>query len=246
MEISATKYLVSATWDDVPHLDDEQKARMLRETRPHLRDARSRGIPSLGVGAIYPIEISEIVCDPFKIPDYWPRAYAMDVGWKRTAALWGAQDPDTGVVYMYAEYYRGQAEPSVHAAAIRERGEWIPGVIDPAARGRAQKDGAILMDDYRDLGLETTPAINAVAAGIDRVYEWLSTGQLKIFSTLQNTLTEYRMYERDENQKIVKVNDHLMDCLRYWAMSGIAVARCVPYEDREEVTYRNRSAVGGY
>src|SRR6516162_8297821 len=44
----------------------------------------------------------------------------------------GARDPASGMVYLYSEHYQGQGEPSSHAQAIRARGDWILGVIDPA------------------------------------------------------------------------------------------------------------------
>src|SRR6185312_13998541 len=119
---------------------------------------------------------------------------------------------------------RGQAEPSVHACSVKARGEWIPGVIDPAARGRSQIDGQQLLGDYRDLGLELSEADNAVEAGIYAVWERLSAARIKVFKTLQSFLAEYRLYRRDENGRIVKANDHLMDCLRYGIVSGLQYA----------------------
>jgi len=223
-EISESKYLVQASWDDVPHLDEKTKAELLAATPPHLRDARSRGEPSLGAGAIYPIQLSEVVCDPFPIPPHYPRAYALDVGWNRTAALWGAWDRETDCWYLYTEHYRGQAEPSIHATAIRARGEWIPGAIDPASRGRTQDDGAQLMVQYVELGLHLVKADNALEAGIYDVWQRLSTGRLKVFRTLMNWQVEYRLYRRDEKGKIVKQFDHLMDCTRYLIRTGPTIA----------------------
>lgn len=213
--IEPGKALVTCGWDDVPHLDAQTKRELLAATPPHLRDARSKGTPSLGAGAIYPVELSEVLVDPFEIPPYFPRAYALDVGWNRTAALWGAKDRTTGIIYLYTEHYRGQAEPSVHATAINARGRWIPGTIDPAARGRGQKDGVQLLQDYRDLGLRLVEADNALEAGLFDVFERLSTGRLKAFSTLMNWQAEYRLYRRDEKGKVVKEFDHLMDAMRY-------------------------------
>jgi hypothetical protein len=201
---------------------------LLESTQPHLRDARSKGTPSLGAGAIYPVPLSEILCDPFQIPPYWPRCYMLDVGWNRTAALWGALDRTTDCWYAYTEHYRGQAEPSTHATAIRARGEWIPGGIDPAARGRSQADGKRLMVTYTHLGLKLTPAINAVDAGIYDVWMRLTTGRLKIFRTLQNWQAEYRLYRRDEKGAIVEQHDHLMDTTRYLVMSGPSIAIVMP------------------
>lgn len=219
---------VTATWDDAPHLTEKDKDDLLSAFPPHQRDARTKGIPALGSGAIYPIPESDIVVAPFEIPLFWRRAYGLDVGWNRTAAIWGAYDDDNDVLYLYSEHYRGQAEPSVHADAIRARGDTIKGVIDPASRGRSQKDGDQLLRHYQDLGLNLSLAQNGVESGIFDVYQRLSSGRLKVFSTLQNWLQEYRVYRRDDNGRVVKENDHLMDASRYLCRSGIQVADFLP------------------
>lgn len=242
--VSESRYLVQAGWDDVPHLDEKTKKELLDSTLPHLRDARSKGIPSLGAGAIYPIPESEILVAPFAIPAHWPRGYAMDVGWNRTAALWGAYDRSTDCVFLYTEHYRGQAEPSVHAAAIRARGEWIPGKIDPASRGRSQKDGAQLLQMYQDLGLSLDPADNGVETGLYAVWERLSTGRMKVFSTLQNWLAEYRLYRRDEKGKIVKEFDHLMDATRYLVNGGLDWMRVQPVLVTQQRGVMGDSSIG--
>jgi len=229
-EISESKYLVQAAWEDVPHLDEKTKKELLAATPPHLRDARTKGEPSLGAGAIYPVELSEILVDPFPIPAHWPRCYALDVGWNRTAALWGALDREVDCWYFYTEHYRGKAEPSIHATAIQARGKWIPGVIDPAARGRSQKDGQQLLVTYLELGLNLTEALNALEAGIYEVWLRLSTGRIKVFTTLMNWQAEYRLYQRDEDGNVVKQFDHLMDDMRYLILSGLTVAKPVPVQ----------------
>ena len=218
-----SRFLVMATWDDVPHLSPEVKKELWNAIPPYQRDARAKGVPQLGSGAIYPVPESDIICDPFEIPKHWPRMYALDVGWNRTAALWLAHDRQSQTIYGYAEHYRGQAEPSVHADAIKARGAWMSGVIDPAARGRGQKDGAQLIKDYRDLGLNLTEANNAVESGIYDVWQRMSGGRFKIFRSCQNWLSEYRLYRRDEKGRIVKERDHLMDCTRYGVL-GIHMA----------------------
>lgn len=214
-EIDSSKYLVSAGWNDVPHLDEKTKAELMRATPPHLRKARAEGIPSLGAGAIYPIEEDDILVNDFQLPRHFLRGYALDVGWNRTAALWGALDRQSDVIYLYREYYRGQAEPAVHAQAIRARGEWMTGCIDPASRGRTQNDGTQMVQLYKRANLNLIYANNEVEAGIQDVWERLSTGRIKVFRSLQAFMAEYRIYRRDENGKIVKKNDHLMDTMRY-------------------------------
>lgn len=217
--------VITATWDDVPHLSEKNKSEMLAAYPPHQRDARTKGIPALGSGAIYPVPESEFVITGFELPLHWRRGYALDVGWNRTAALFAAYDDDADTIYFYDEHYRGQAEPAVHAQAIKARGEWMMGVIDPASHGRNQKDGNQLFALYEQLGLHITNAKNGVESGIYEVYQRLSSGRIKVFSNCVNFLGEYRLYRRDENGKIIKENDHLMDDMRYFCVSGIDVAR---------------------
>lgn len=232
MDITPSKHLTTCGWDDVPHIDAQTKAELLASTLPHLRAARSQGTPSQGSGAIYPMLESEFVINPIPIAPHWPRSYGLDVGWNRTAAVWGALDRDQDVLYLYSEHYRAEAEAPIHTAAINARGEWIPGVIDPAARGRSQIDGQNLLAIYRGLGLKLIPADNAVEAGILDTQMRLQEGRLKVFNTMQNWLAEFRDYHREEDKygvaKVVKEFDHLMDATRYLVRTGLRVATIQP------------------
>lgn len=214
-EVNSSKFYTTAGWNDVPHIDEKTKREIEENTPPHLRAARMHGEPSLGAGAIYPISPDEFRIAPFQIPDYFRRGYGFDPGWNRTAAVWGAYDGDNDILYLYSEHYRGQAEPSIHADGIKARGAWMPGIADYAGRNI---DGEKVIEQYRKLGLKLTNADKSVEAGIQAVWQRLSTGRLKVFSTLANWFDEYRFYIRDENGKIVKKDDHLMDATRYLVM----------------------------
>ncbi len=242
-----SKWCIGITWDDVPHIDEDDKKRLWDSIPPYQREARTKGIPALGSGVIYPVPESAYVVDPFELPSYWPRAYGLDVGWNRTAAIWGAWDRQNDTVYLYSEHYQGEAPPQIHADAIRARGWWIPGAIDPASSGSSQLDGKRLADEYRDLSLDLALADNAVEAGIHAVYRRLASGRLKVFRTLPNFLSEIRLYRRDEKGKIVKERDHLMDATRYLVMTGMARGTTeahVHVEDHQQPHGRN--VVTGY
>jgi phage terminase large subunit-like protein len=217
-----SKYVVQAGWKDVPHLDGEERRKLMANTPPYQIQARTEGEPALGAGAIYPIGESEITVPHRTIPEDWPRAFGMDVGWNRTAVVWGARDPSSGVIYLYSEHYQGQGEPASHAQAIRGRGDWIAGVIDPSCLGSSQIDGRTLMQLYTRLGLRLMAAENAVEAGITEVWNLLVSGRLKVMESLTNWLREFRKYHRDDKGlgKIVKRDDHLMDATRYLMVSG--------------------------
>lgn len=223
-----SKWFTQATWDSVPHLDSAAKSALLASIPPYQREARSKGVPQLGAGAIYQIAEADIVVPDFEIPAYWPRAYGLDVGWKKTCAIWGARDNETGVVYLYSEHYMGLQQPSLHAASIRARGDWVPGVIDPAAAGRSQVDGEQLIQLYRREGLRLQPAVNAVESGLYACWQMMSSGKLKIFSSLGNWLSEVRLYARDADGKVIKQHDHAMDAMRYLIVSGLSLMQPKP------------------
>src|SRR5260221_13302949 len=97
-----------------------------------------------------PISDTELVEEAFPIPEHWPRAYGLDIRWNTVAAIWGARDPQSDVLYLYSEYL-AESDPAIHAAAIRSRGGWVHGLIDVTANGRVQADGFRLIETYRDL-----------------------------------------------------------------------------------------------
>ena len=214
-----SKYVDMIGWDDAPHLNpphvpgevlDELEKGML----PHQRQARRTGRPSLGAGAIYPVDEDEIFVDPFEFPEHYERGYALDPGWNCTAGLWGARDPETDCIYLYSEHYVAKQEPVTHAHSIQTRGDWITGAIDPNA-GTNLKDGSQMRDLYEELGLLLVSGNNAVEAGILAVLLRYQAGTLKVFKSLMYFRKELRLYRRDEKGKIVKEKDHLMDAKRY-------------------------------
>ncbi|UOF81244.1 large terminase protein [Caudoviricetes sp.] len=226
------KTVVSMTWYDAPHIHQSEIESMLEDYPHWQRDARSKGIPLLGVGAVYDISEKMFVIEPREIPNNWPRFYGMDVGYQKTAVVWFAYDVDTDTMYVYAEYGQGHVDTAIHAMSVKAKGDWISGVVDPASRGRSQIDGQRLIDIYTDMGLDLSPADNAVESGIKEVYSRLSQGRLKIFNTCTELLAEYRTYKFDVNKHgvhhIVKANDHYLDGLRYGVKSGKEVMKYPP------------------
>ena len=95
----------------------------------------------------------------------------------------------------------GEAMPDEHATAIKLIANNTTGAIDPAARGRSQKDGVRLMDEYQQLGLKLVLANNEVESGLFRIQQLMSTQRLRIFDTCTGLLSELRQYQRDDNGK---------------------------------------------
>jgi phage terminase large subunit-like protein len=221
---------VAIGWDDIPWMSDQAKKEILESTPPHLRETVSQGIPSVGDGAVYPLPLHDLLLKPsevFPIPAHYEKMYGMDVGWDRTAAVFGARDPDSGVLYIYGEHYVPHQPPEVHAARIKAvAGDWMVGCIDPASK-QPLKDGTQLIQEYRRLGLRLREADNAVEAGIMKTTSLMTQGKLKLFPhTTPNLQAEYLTYRR-EGHKIVKDHDHALDALRYMVM-GLRFAKVQP------------------
>lgn len=248
-----SKYVVNLSWQDAPHLTEDQKRELLASYSPHERDARSKGLPQLGAGAIYPVVEADLVVEPFRIPESWPRCYAVSADWERTAALWGAYDEKSDCWYMYSEYLKGQAEPSIHADAIKARGTWMTGLMSYHHKSRSQARGEKLVYVYSELGLQIIQAEdgpNAIEPGILKVYQMLSSSRIRIFGHLLHTLGEFRIYRRDKNGQIVDKNTNLMDCMRFIALQGTDIMEFIPTEDDDNKSLykyvQGRSRTTGY
>lgn len=218
------QYLLNVTWDDAPHLTPERKQQILAAIPPYQRDMRSKGIPVLGEGLIYPVDQGSIEVDPFPIPDHFRRISAVDFGISHPfATAWVAYDPDTDTIYLYHEYRQSGVLPPVHVSAIKKQGEVR--VIYPHDGDQTEKSsGRTLAESYKKEGLKfykkfsNPDGTNFVEPGIFEINTRMANGTFKIFKTCTKTLEEIRKYHR-KNGKIVKLDDDLMDAMRYAVMS---------------------------
>ena len=246
-----SRFLVGATWADSPHLTEDAQRTLESSIPAYQRDARTRGIPQLGSGAIYPIEESRLLVQPFAIPSHWKRGFGMDCGGgsKPTAWAGSALNPENDTLYVTDVYKHAAPEPSQHAAAIkRKMGDWSwPGVGDAAALIMTQHDTEQLVYVYRRLGLDLNLPDKSVETGLKEVYDRMVADRFKVFATCAAWFQEFRLYQRDKHGRIKKANDHLMDATRYLVRSGVARMKCKPVKDDEKpaVIYIDQGSSGG-
>ena len=69
-KLGQSQALYHATWDDAIHLDEDVKAEILAALPPHERDMRSKGIPVLGSGLVFPVNEDDLEVEPFPLPQY--------------------------------------------------------------------------------------------------------------------------------------------------------------------------------
>lgn len=247
-EIKDGKVFLLAGWDDAQHLDEKQKKNMLANMLPAEIEARTKGMPSIGSGMVYPVLEELITCEAFDIPDHYARIIGMDFGWSDpTALIFGALDRDTGVLYITFEYSMSGKTPDSHLADLQTMNLadslwWSPVMGDPAGQASSQKDGESLFNIYKEKGLNLRKADNARSAGILTCLQMMLDGKLKIFkSRCPKLLNEIRTYAYDSKGRIVDGNDHLLDAMRYMIM-GIGYAetktyRRAYYEESSDFSY---------
>lgn len=223
-EGSEDRAVVTMTIDDAEHYTPEERAKIIASYPAHEREARTKGIPTLGSGLIFPVLEENIVCEPFDPPKHWVRIGGLDFGWDHpTAAVELAWDRDADVIYVTKDYRQREATPIVHAAAVKPWGAWLPwawphdGNNDTAA-------GENLSKQYGEQGLSMLSeratfedGSNSVEAGIMEMLDRMLTGRFKVFRTCGAFLEERRMYHRKDG-KIVKERDDVISAARYAVM----------------------------
>lgn len=218
-------HVTSMTIDDAEHYTPEQREAIIASYPAHEREARARGIPTLGSGRVFPIAEDIIREEAFGIPAYWPRICGLDFGWDHpTAMVWVAWDRDADVVHVYDCYRMREASPMVHAAAWRAKGDWIPVAWPHDGLQHDKGSGEQLAEIYRRHGVKMTKnratfddGTNGVEAGLMDMLERMQTGRLKVAKHLHDWWEEFRLYHREDG-KLVKEGDDLMSATRYAIM----------------------------
>jgi phage terminase large subunit-like protein len=119
-ERSDARHITSMTIDDVQHYSEEEKATIIASYLPHELEARTKGIPVLGSGRIFPVPEDALAIEHREFPAHWPKIGAMDFGWDHPfAAVELVWDRDSDVVYVAKTHRLKEATPIIHAAALR-------------------------------------------------------------------------------------------------------------------------------
>jgi phage terminase large subunit-like protein len=209
--------LITATWDDAPHLSEEEKEQRLQAFPPHEREMRSRGVPMMGSGLIFPFHDDDLVVTPFEIPAHWPQIVGIDFGWHHPfAAVRLAWDRDSDTVYLVAEYKVKSQIPTQHADTIKKWGDWIPVAWPHDGLNTEKGTGVQVRQEYEDAGLNMLrdKATNPPDRGIGQkegeggnsrekslldMFQRMEDGKFKVFSTCRGFMEEKRMYHRDSS-----------------------------------------------
>lgn len=222
---------IQATLVDAGHFSQADIEKMIRGWPKYERDARAKGIPTLGSGRVFPIDEDEIKCDAFDIPKHWPQIGGLDFGWDHpSAAVKLAWDRDSDTVYVTACHRQREQTPAMFAVAVKPWGkhndgtQWLPWAWPHDGLQHDKGSGEQLAKQYKEQGLKMLPqratfddGSNGLEAGVADMFDRMQTGRLKVFSHLKDWFEEFNLYHRKDGL-IVKKADDLMSATRYAIM----------------------------
>lgn len=217
--------ITSMTIYDVDHYSEADRNAIIATYPAHERDARAKGIPTMGSGRVFPLVEESITCEAFEIPAHWTQIGGIDFGWDHpSAGVKLAWDRDGDVLYVTACHRAREQTPAMFAASVRPWGDWLPWAWPHDGLQHDKGSGEQLATQYKRQGLKMLAdratfedGSNGVEAGIFEMFDRMQTGRLKVFSHLGDWFEEFRMYHRKDGL-IVKLNDDLMSATRYAMM----------------------------
>jgi len=244
--------VVGMTIEEALHYSAEERQKIMDSYPPHGRECRTKGIPVLGSGRIFPVEEAKIACEHRDFPSHWPRIGGMDFGYDHPfAAVELVWDRDTDVVYVSRVHRLKEATPIEHAAAIRPWGKDLRWSWPrDGKRETLEGAGIALAEQYKAQGLnmlhehaQFEDGSVSVEAGLMAMLDRMRTGKLKVFKEHLDWWEEFRLYHRKDG-KVVKEGDDLLCATRYGLMMlRHANTRAAHDRWRREISYPRGYAV---
>lgn len=219
-----TSIVQYAGWDDCPHLDKEEMKEWLAGYPEWEREARSKGIPMLGEGRVFPVPEDTITCDAFAIPDHFAQIIGIDFGSDHPAACVKiAYDRDNDTIYVVDAHKQRNMDALQHSQHIKSMGgnrdDAVPVSWPHDGVNRDKGNSIPLYKNYIEHGvtmLGKTARYNNDTGGnqptepvIMEIYERMTTGRFRVFRHLTQWFEEFRNYHRKDGLLVRKKDDIL-------------------------------------
>ena len=218
-------HITNMTIDDVEHYTPAQRSAIIASYPSHERDARAKGIPTMGSGRVFPLDEDYIKVDSFEIPAHWVILAGIDFGWDHPSAgvkiCW---DRDTDTIFVMACHRAREQTPAMFSMAVKSWGPWLKWAWPHDGLQHDKGSGEQLAKQYKDNGLNMLAeratfddGTNGLEAGVFEMLDRMQTGRLKVCRHLNDWFEEFRLYHRKDGI-IVKQNDDLLSATRYALM----------------------------
>jgi phage terminase large subunit-like protein len=234
---SKDRAYVMLSLSEVTHFTEDEKKRRIAGYEGHLRDAREKGIPALGEGAIYTFDES-LITEPqiIEIPMHWVKLWGIDFGIGHPfAAALGCWDRDLDIIHIIHAFKQAGMLPLVNAAAIRNIAAGVP--VAWPHDGHQRQQGSDTAEELA--AVYRRHKLNMLAdhatfegggysreAAVLEIEERSKTGRFKVAAHLVEWFEEFRVYHRAKGL-IVRQEDDIMSATEKIIMAK-RYARAVP------------------
>ncbi|MDE6034569.1 MAG: PBSX family phage terminase large subunit [Ruminococcus sp.] len=211
--------------NDNPALDEDIKKRYKRLYSGIFYERYIMGRWSVAEGLVYDMfdkKINIIHKTPETVGDYY---VSSDYGIQNATVflLWRKEKSLKRWLCLDEWYYSGRENRRQKTVSelVREFKAWL-GDIEPATI-YIDPSATALITECRHNGFTVKPAKNDVLEGIVKVSSMLASGELIFSDKCTHTIEEFAGYSwdtsRPETDTPLKINDHCMDAVRYFANS---------------------------
>ena len=232
--------MIRATWDDITHIPEEDKAQIRKGIPDYEVATRTYGIPMAGHGRIFPFTRDELVYRDSEVGtlDHLPHLVGIDIGHgfgrDPSAAILVAWDEMKDIIYV-RNACRESTDTTRDLAKLIVKVEHQCPVAFPADANRSNMNAETTVAQQlreMDIKLLGRPFSNPKGAdgkrnnhkmvGIKHISERIREGKLKISSNrCSQLLEEIDQYSYSDTGKVQDGNDHCIDAFRYAVMSII-------------------------
>jgi phage terminase large subunit-like protein len=239
-EPSADRSVHRITGAEAKHISEARREEVAAGIPEHEKEARLEGIPQLGTGPVFPLELLPTMIKPFDpdaLPSWARWCVGIDFGFDHPfAAVLIAWAHDTGQIWVIDSFRMERSSALYHVQRIHAmtRGLRVPVAFPHDGAQHDKGSGLPLAGQYKNFGANMMPrhATNHgtnhfnVEPALEEMRETMFAAKLTIAPHNTELIEELRHYHRSEDFRIVKQRDDLVCALRYaWMMRRHGRAR---------------------
>ncbi len=218
---------------EAKHITETRREELAEQYTEAERETRLEGIPQLGSGPVFPLELLPGIIKSFNpdttIPSWARWCVGIDFGFDHPfAAVYIAWAHDTGDVWVVDSFRMERSSALYHVQRIHEMTKGLRVKIAFPHDGHVHDKGSglPLAGQYKQFGanMMVTHALNHgtthfnVEPALEEMRTLMYAGKLHIASHNTELIEELRHYHRDQDYRLVKQRDDLVSALRYAIM----------------------------
>jgi len=159
-----------------------------------------------------------------RVPATWARVAMVEMDTLTVGIVWAAHDRVADVSHIYDVSVLPRTDLAVIAAALRDKGKWIPVLFNLESPHRSRDEGVTIAERLAELQVELLSCEVRFEDTVDAMVSRLSTGRVRVGEHLSAWLADYRRLRRDAKGKIVADGAHLIRATTVLLAQGLDMA----------------------